>query len=104
MLDPDPDSMNPDSQLCILVPLVSFLRKSFHPDSEAQNAIFYISIVKSFCFFGMIINTLELLKKTNMFLVRKRPKSIFEDVHLYAEPDPASQLNRYSFCSKFVTP
>jgi hypothetical protein len=53
------------------------LCKSFHPDSEASNAVFYISVVKSLLIFGMIINTLELLKKINVFLVRKTSKKAF---------------------------
>jgi hypothetical protein len=44
----------------------------------------------------MIINTSELLKKTNVLLAtckKNAQKNIFENVHPYAEPDPATQLN-----------
>jgi hypothetical protein len=74
MLDLDPDSMNPDAQLCIVVPLVFFFVQSFHPERILRRRMPYFKLVLEIALiFGTIFNTLELLKKTNVFLVRKTP-------------------------------
>ncbi len=71
--------------------------------SEAQNAVFDISIVKSLFIFGMIINTLELRKKTNVLLIRKTPQKAFLSMFLCMR-NLIQLVNKIRFLFKFVTP
>ncbi len=56
-----------------------FLCKSFHPDSEAQNALFCVSIVKSLWFLVWLLTLQNCLRKQMCFLqlARKTPKKTF---------------------------